>query len=258
MRLIPWVALSLLMSAAALAGPANPINIAVHVYKAQAVLKVNGIPLDEVKAPNGSDTSSGTEYALLSRNGDNKIEVVAAISDPDGHVELMAYKSLFDDPKLYDEKLTSNGTLTYTLHATDFPEWSWTKADSVADGRAELLNALAEYHQAYAKRDEARIEAFEKPVYDDALKTGAVTQAQIDQELKSRPKFLASAKLRPLPADADLVVESYLDGHIYTVTDKNNKAPVQFERLGHPDQTREVGKFWSRIGGKWYVVKNSD
>jgi len=247
----------LLWSGSACAQATNPVNVAVDVYGADAVFKVNGVPQSYIRHPgqkgNASPESvSGTGYALLCRNGENKIELEATVTDPKGYVAMSAYK----DPEqpLYQQKLSKSGTLAYTLNANDFPEWSWTKADAVADGKAELLQAVAEYQQAFVKKDEARIEAFEKPLIDDVVRTGMIKPEMLKELSKQRAAELRTLKLRPIPAAADLTVQVYMDGKLYMVTGKDHQAPVRQQLEGDPGMTNDHGQYWSRIGGKWYVV----
>lgn len=260
MRIPVWAALlgMLLLSGTAYAQAMNPVNVALDVYGADAVFKVNGVPQTYLKhlGQKGDDSPkniSGTGYALLCKNGENKIEVEATITDPKGYVAMSAYRD-FDQPKLYEQKLTKSGTLIYTLNVNDFPEWSWTKADSVTDGKSDLLKALGEYQQAFVKKDAARIEAFEKPLYDDVIRTGMMQPEMLKELSKQRAEQLRTLKLRPFPATADLAVQSYMDGKLYVVTDKDHQAPVRQQLGNDPGMTNDSGKYWSRIGGKWYVV----
>ena len=71
-------------------------------------------------------------------------------------------------------------------------------------------------------------------------------------------KDIRSAKLHPLAAPDDLLVESYLNGRLYTVMDKNHHAPVILDSPDTPGLPWGMGEYWSRIGGKWYVVKRPE
>lgn len=262
-------AVALMVSAAVAAEPPQPVNLNVQVYKARAVVKINGIPTHYIQqtGPKVSKLEGGgtytdsspenlfdTDYLSLCRNGDNTIEVEATITGSDGQVQMQLQKSS-DDPVLFNQTLSKSGTLSYTLNKKDLPEWAWTHADAVADGKTELLKAVAEYQQAYAKKDAARIDAFEHPYFDDLVHAGVIPASALKQALKERAQALPSQKLRPLVPASDLVAESYLGGKLYVVTDRNHHAPVRQEMEGEPEMTNDVGKYWSRIGGKWYVVK---
>jgi hypothetical protein len=114
-----------------------------------------------------------TAYLLLCTNDDNKLAVDAQITDPKGEVHMTLVKSM-GAPPLFDRKLTHNGALNYTLPQSGLPEWPWVKADTVADGKSELLKTVAAYQQAFVKKDIAVIDAFERPYFDSVLKMQAM------------------------------------------------------------------------------------
>jgi hypothetical protein len=163
-----------------------------------------------------------------------------------------------DAPPLFDQTLKKNGTLNHALNLSGLPEWSWIKADKVPDGKNELLKTVAAYQQAFAKKDIASIDAFERSYFDNVIKMLSMPPEALQDAQKEDAKEIGSAKLKPFPAPDDLLVESYLDGRLYVVTDKNHNAPVILESPDAPGLPQGMGEYWSRIGGKWYVVKRPE
>lgn len=196
-------------------------------------------------------------YLLLCINGDNQLTVEAQVTDPNGEVRMTLVKSM-DAPPLFDQKLTHSGALNYTLSQSGLPQWSWTKADAVADGKSELLKTVAAYQQAFVKKDIASIDAFERPYFDDVLTMQAMPPSALQDVQNEDANDIRSAKLQPLVAPDDLLVESYLNGRLYVVMDKNHNAPVMLESPPAPGLPWGMGEYWSRIGGKWQVVKRPE
>lgn len=266
-----FLAAALLMSSQTTADPPVPVTLNVSVIGAEGTVRVNDVPVNYFRqaGPKVSKTEHGTftdaspvslistGYLLLCMNGDNKLAVEARITDPKGEVDVRLVKSL-DEPPLFDQKLTQSGTLNYTLPQSGLPEWTWVKADAVTDGKNELLKTVAVYQQAFVKKDTAAIHAFERSYFDNVQKMQAMPAEALQEALKGEANDIRSARLRPLAAPADLLVEAYLDGRLYVVTDKNHQAPVLLESPGMSGHPWGMGEYWSRIGGKWYVVKRPD
>jgi len=251
--------------------PPQPVTLNVNAIGAQGVVRVNRIPVHYFKeqGPKVNKTSNGTftdaspvlflstSYLLLCTNGDNKLTVEAQITDPKGEVHMTLVKSI-GAPPLFDRTLTHSGTLNYTLPQRGLPQWAWIKADAVTDGKSELLKIVAAYQQAFVKKDIASIDAFERPYFDNVLKMQAMPPEALQEAQNEDAKDIRSAKLQPLTAPDDLLVESYLNGRLYAVTDKNHNAPVMLESPAAPGLPWGMGEYWSRIGGKWYVVKRPE
>jgi hypothetical protein len=251
--------------------PPQPVSLNVNVLGADGVVRVNGVPVHYFKnaGPEVSNSGGGTftdaspvlfmstAYVLLCTNGDNKISTETQITDPKGEVRMTLTKST-DAPALFDQKLTHSGTLNYTLPQTGLPEWSWIKADAVADGKNDLLKAVAAYQNAFVKKDIPSIDAFERPYFDNVLKMMAMPPEGLKDAQNDDAKDIRSAKLQPLAPVDELAVESYLNGRLYTVMDKNHNAPVMLESPDTPNLPWGMGEYWSRIGGKWYVVKRPE
>ncbi len=251
--------------------PPQPVSLNVNAIGAQGVVRVNGVPVHYFKeaGPKVSQTSTGTftnaspvlfvstSYLLLCNNGDNNLTVEAQITDPQGEVHMTLVKSM-DQPPIFDQKLKHSGTLTSTLPQRGLPQWNWTKADAVTDGKSELLKTVAAYQQAFVKKDIAAIDAFERPYFDNVLMMQAMPPSALQEAQSEDAKDIRSAKLQPLPAAGELLVESYLGGRLYVVTDKNHNAPVMLTSADAPGLPWGMGEYWSRIGGKWFVVKRPE
>ena len=261
----------LLMTASALADPPQPVTLNVNAIGAQGVVRINGIPLRYFKEAGPKTTSSAagtftdasptgfmsTTYLLLCTNGDNQVSIEAQTTDPKGEVRMTLVKSM-DAPALFDQTLKKAGTLNYTLAQTGLPEWTWVTADKVADGKGELLKTVAAYQQAFVKKDIATIHAFEKSYFDNMMKMMPMPPGELQEGLKEDGKQISAAKLQPMAPADDLQVESYMDGRLYVVLDKNHNAPVILEAPDAPGHPWSMGEYWSRIGGKWYVVKRPE
>lgn len=261
----------LLMTASALADPPQPVTLNINAIGAQGVVRINGIPLRYFKEAGPKTTSSAsgtftdasptgfmsTSYLLLCTNGDNPVTTEAQTTDPKGEVRMTLVKSM-DAPALFDQTLKKTGTLSYTLAQTGLPEWTWVTADKVADGKGELLKTVAAYQQAFVKKDIATIHAFEKSYFDNMMKMMPMPPAELQEGLKEDGKQISAAKLQAMAAADDLQAESYMDGRLYVVMDKNHQAPVMLEAPDAPGHPWGMGEYWSRIGGKWYVVKRPE
>jgi hypothetical protein len=271
------MAIAVLTAALALAAvamadsPPQPVSLNMNAVGAQGVVRVNGVPVHYFKeqGPQVSQTDSGTftnaspvlfvstAYLLLCTNGDNQLTVDAQITDPKGEVRMTLVRSM-DQPPLFDKKLKHSGTLNYTLSETGLPQWAWIKADAVTDGKAELLKTVAAYQQAFVKKDIAAIDAFERPYLESVLKMQAMPLQALQEAQNEEAKELRSAKLQPLAPPDSLLAESYLGGRLYVVSDKNHNAPVMPVSPDAPDAAWGMGQYWSRTGGKWYVVKRPE
>jgi hypothetical protein len=270
MRIVVLAVALLIAEPAMTNPPPQPVTLNVNVIGAQGVVRVNGVPVHYFKqqgpkvskAGNGTFTDASpvlflsTAYLLLCTNDDNKLAVDAQITDPKGEVHMTLVKSM-GAPPLFDRKLTHNGALNYTLPQSGLPEWPWVKADTVADGKSELLKTVAAYQQAFVKKDIAVIDAFERPYFDSVLKMQAMPPGALQEAEHEDAKDIRSAKLQPLAAPDDLLAESYLNGRV-VVMDKNHNAPVMLESPDAPGLPWGMGEYWSRIGGKWYVVKRPE
>jgi len=262
---------ALLTAEAAMADPPQPISLNVNAIGAQGVVRVNGVPVHYFKeaGPKISSTSSGTftnasptlfvstSYLLLCTNGDNKLALAAQITAPKGEVRMTLVKSM-DQPALFDQKLKHSGTLNYTLPQSGLPEWTWIKADAVADGNSEVLKTVAAYQQAFVKKDITTIDGFERSYFDNVLKMQAMPPDALREAQNEEAKDIRSAKLQPLAKPDELVADSYLGGRLYVVTDKNHNAPVMLVSPDTPGASWGMGEYWSRIGGKWYVVNRPE
>jgi hypothetical protein len=267
---IAVLAAAVLIAAPAMTDPPpQPVSLNVNAIGAQGVVRVNGVPVHYFKegGPKVSKTGAGTftnasptlfvstAYLLLCTNGDNKISVEAQTTDPKGEVQLTLVKSM-NEPPLFDQKLKHSGTLNYSLPQSGLPQWTWIKADAVTDGKSELLKTVAAYQQAFVKKDIATIDAFERSYFDNVLKMQAMPPEALKEAQNEEAKDIRSAKLQPLSAPDSLLAESYLNGRLYVVTDKNHNAPVMLVSPGTPPWG--MGEYWSRIDGKWYVVKRPE
>jgi hypothetical protein len=270
-----WIvvlAVALLIAEPAMTNPPpQPVSLNVNVIGAQGVVRVNGVPVHYFKqqGPKVNKTGNGTStdaspvlflstaYLLLCTNGDNQVTVETQITDPKGNVRMTLVKSM-DAPPLFDRTLTRSGTLNYTLAQSGLPQWTWIKADAVTDGKSELLKAVAAYQQAFVKKDIATIDAFERSYFDNVLKMQAMPPQALQEAENEDAKDIRSAKLQPLAAPDALLVESYLNGRLYAVMDRNHNAPVILESPDTPGVPWGMGEYWSRIGGKWYVVKRPE
>lgn len=261
---------ALLIAASAMADPLpEPVTLNVNAIGAQGVVRVNRVPVHYFKeqGPKVNKTSNGTftnasptlflstSYLLLCTNGDNTLTVETRITNPKGEVHMTLVKSI-GAPPLFDQTLTHSGVLNYTLSQSGLPQWAWINADAVMDGRSELLKAVAAYQQAFVKKDIASIDAFERPYFDNVLKMQAMPPGALAEAQSEEAKDIRSAKLRPLAAPEDLLAESYLNGRLYVVMDKDHNAPVMLE--SPPGPAWGMGEYWSRIGGKWHVVKRPE
>ena len=253
------LAVALLIAEPAMTNPPpQPVSLNVNVIGAQGVVRINGVPVHYFKqqGPKVSKTGNGTftdaspvlflstAYLLLCTNGDNKLTVEAQITDPKGEVHMTLVKSM-DAPKLFDRTLTHSGTLNYTLLQSGLPQWAWIKADAVADGKSELLKTVAAYQQAFVKKDIATIDAFERPYFESVLKMQAMPPGALQEAQNEDAKDIRSAKLQPLAAPDDLLAESYLNGRLYAVMDKNHNPPVMLECLmlrAFPGEWESIGR----------------
>lgn len=269
---IAVLAAALLMGRPAMANPPpQPVSLNVNVIGAQGVVRVNGIPVHYFKeeGPKTNKTTAGTftnaspvlfvgtSYLLLCTNGNNNLAVEAQITDPQGEVHMTLVKSM-DQPPIFDQKLKHSGTLDYTLPQSGLPQWAWIKADAVTDGKSELLQSVAAYQQAFVKKDIATIDAFERPYFDNVLMMQAMPPSALQEAQNEDAKDIRSAKLQPLAAPGDLLAESYLGGRLYVVTDRNHNAPVMLLSPDAQGLPWGMGEYWSRIGGKWFVVKRPE
>lgn len=99
---------------------------------------------------------------------------------------------------------------------------------------------------------------FERAYFDNVLKMQGMPPEALREAQNEDAKDIRSAKLQPLAAPNDLLAESYLNGRLYVVMDKNHNAPVMLQSPDAPGLAWGKGEYWSRIGGKWYVVKRPE
>ena len=265
------LACALLLPCSVMSQPVkDPVNLGVIAFHAEGVVRVNGVPMhyfkhvgpkvvelerrgggDKIRIEDSSHRWSDTNYLFFCVNGDNKITVEAKITDAEGSVQMTLEKSP-NGPNLFEQKLTTGGTISYTLAQSGLPEWAWVKADAVTDGKSELLKAVAAYQQAFAKKDIATIDAFKKPSTEVMRKAMAMSPQAFQEEMKRLADMVRESKLLPLPAVNALDVEGSLGGRVYAVTGKDHDAPVVLQfPPPFSELTLEFGQYWTRIAGKW-------
>ena len=253
--------------------PDAPINaqqflLVIKHDGSQGVARINGVPAHHFSSSlgQGSETDSVGSMSMFAKNGANVITVEAR-PEAAGHkasteVSVIVNTGSFDDlnKSLFTQKIDGSGSATYTVVLQGVPQWAFLTGTAWSGDKNAVLAAVRALHKAYADRDFKTIEAVQKAGFDDLSAAMGEALGSYADLCADQRKLLKTAKLSPL--DAQLTVESFYDGRLLVVSDKDGLAPIRLasaavDKEGRPKETMATGQFWIYRDGKWSVIRTS-
>lgn len=248
-----YLGLPLAVCLSAIAGQAASAEMpqiggVVNYVESSGSVTVNGVPVADFSTGEGGSGGTTVHVTDWLTNGANEVVLsVDAVSER-GRAKLELQEFNSEDMVLTLEQVGS-GELTGSVEVEGLPDWSWTGATPQDGAAAGLEDAVADFHDAFARADIDRIIAVARPFLTDQAHYGMLDEAVFREELTP---ILEIGELKDLP---ELSIDSYLDGRVFHVTDADGHAPVNLE-FENDEMSGAVrtGEWWSLIEGNWQVI----
>lgn len=139
---------------------------------------------------------------------------------------------------------------TIRFEAKGLPVWAWQQGAATFHDTEEIKAAVKTLHDAFTARDKAAIRAIEAPMFRDMEKL--TTREGLERRVY-RNEIIDKGKLEPLPR---LIIVPFDNGRVMRVTGPDGEAPIRlYYRYGNGGKVILTGRFWSKINGKWQVVR---
>ncbi len=240
-------------------------NLHLEGLNVQGNIILNGISITNYKLGKSkrSTTVSLTPWLL---NGENKLQITMNKSKEAKSPDTMTLKAeVHFQPKLgaiaknqlFDQRnIPSVNTAekvapkTYYIQAAELPEWEWRKGKAEFHDVREIKAAVYKLHRAFKKKNIAEIRETEKYLFEDMVK---LTGREGLERRQYRGEIILKGEPEPL---GPLRVIPYADGKVVRITNKDGLAPIRvYFRYGNGGKIILTGQYWSKIDGKWYVVR---
>lgn len=252
MRIVLALALFLLTGALARAADDPPTRwmLAVASDRADGVALVNGVPIHRFAKSGSVKENLSTASLPLAPwlvNGRNVIEVRIAKLGSGGKVGTQFVKSeaQFMDGRL--QFVETAQTVAFEARAEGLPRWRFLDAEPMGADESGLRTAVSALHAAVGKADTKGMMSVRKPYFDDLTQIYGAPPPDLEKQLAAE---LKQGKLRPLPGK--LTVSTAHDGKVAIVETAQGGAPI---RADAKDGHMELGQYWSKLDGKWLVIR---
>ncbi len=236
-----------------LTAPAQGVTINVIHFKAEGVVRINGVPVHHFRSLPPFDTPATNAFniGLWSDNGENLVEVeTAPLPGQSGAETEVALVGEPGDPPIFEQTIAGRGKATHRVKLDGLPDWAWKSADVFTGPDAEVLAAVAALHTAHAAGNVEEVLKLSAAAVDDftAVAGPMPPEARVDME-----ETLREGRLAPLPAR--MKVERFLGNRLIVVTGEDNRAPIEIRTEAGGDVPAESGRYWVRRKGVWSVAR---
>lgn len=239
----------------------------------KGTITLNGISIAHYNSGDANRTSLISLTPWLS-NGENKLQITINQTGKKNSAKNANLKiSLEQQPKtgdpmkkelfsLEDEKQNQRSdpdknqaqqkSISKTLYIKAFglPEWSWHQGSVGFHDANEIRKAVKNLHKLFAQKDIPKIRAVEKHLFQD-MET--LTGREGLERRQYRGEIILKGSVEPL---GKLLIIPYAEGKVVRVTNKDGEAPIRiYFRYGNGGKVILTGQYWSKINGKWHVVR---